>query len=331
MSDPDPVLESHYKLVFEELFDGAVVPVLGAGVNLCGPPEAEDWFAGSKHLPSGGELAAHLAKKFRFPDEADAHDLVRVSQYAEAMTGWGRLYDTLHEIFVGEYRPTPLHVFLARLPKRIAAETGSPRYQLIVTTNYDDALEAAFRDEGEEFDVITYIAEGENRGRFMHHKPDGGQQVIARANVYIELPVDERGRPERTMILKIHGAVDRTKPTWENDSYVITEDDYIEYLTRSDISSLVPPALVAKLKRSQLLFLGYSMRDWNLRVILHRIWGEQKLSGTFAAWAIQLKPDPIEKKFWEQRGVDVFDVSLSDYVAALEELAREAQGAVVGR
>ena len=93
---------------------------------------------------------------------------------------------------------------------------------------------------------------------------------------------------ERTVILKMHGAVDRANPDATWDSYVITEDHYIEYLARTDIANLVPVTLAAKLRRSHFLFLGYSMRDWNLRVILHRIWGEQKLK--YKSWAIQLAP-----------------------------------------
>ena len=42
------------------------------------------------------------------------------------------------------------------------------------------------------------------------------------------------------MILKIHGAVDRTDS--DRDSYVITEDHYIDYLTRTDISEPRPGA-----------------------------------------------------------------------------------------
>jgi hypothetical protein len=117
------------------------------------------------------------------------------------------------------------------------------------------------------------------------------------------------------VILKIHGAVDR--PTGERDSYVITEDHYIDYLTRTDISNLVPVTLAAKLRRSHFLFLGYSLRDWNLRVILHRIWGEQKLS--WKSWAIQLNPHAIDQEFWRNRDVDIFNVRLEEYVAALSE------------
>ena len=105
------------------------------------------------------------------------------------------------------------------------------------------------------------------------------------------------------MILKIHGAIDRLHP--ERDSYVITEDNYIDYLTRTDVSTLMPVTLGAKLRHSHFLFLGYSMRDWNLRVMPHRIWAEQ--SRSYKSWAIQLDPNPIDEEFWHRRGVDVLD------------------------
>ena len=37
----------------------------------------------------------------------------------------------------------------------------------------------------------------------------------------------------------------------------------------------MPVSLAAKLRRSHFLFLGYDMADWNLRLILNRIWGER--------------------------------------------------------
>ena len=84
----------------------------------------------------------------------------------------------------------------------------------------------------------------------------------------------------------------------------------------------IPITLVAKLRNSHFLFLGYSLRDWNLRVILHRIWNERKLS--YKSWAIQLDSEPLEQEIWHNRGVEVLeDVSLDAYVAALGERVRE--------
>jgi hypothetical protein len=65
------------------------------------------------------------------------------------------------------------------------------------------------------------------------------------------------------------------------------------------------------------------MRDWNLRVFVHRVWGSQ-LPGT--SWAIQEEPDQLEKQFWKDLRVDLFGVPLTDYleqlVAHLALLAR---------
>lgn len=36
-------LDSHYKAVIESITDGRVVPLLGAGVNLCGHPTGVVW------------------------------------------------------------------------------------------------------------------------------------------------------------------------------------------------------------------------------------------------------------------------------------------------
>ena len=144
--------------------------------------------------------------------------------------------------------------------------------------------------------------------------PQGEPCVIERPNEYRGLSLDER-----SVILKMHGAVDRVSALW--DSFVITEDHYITYLTRTDISNLLPVTLAAKLRKSHFLFLGYSLRDWNLRVILHRIWGEQKLS--YTSWAIQDRLELMEKDFWRRRDVDVFTVPLHEYIAGLQERLNE--------
>jgi hypothetical protein len=304
---PD-ALDLHYRLVVKAIADGRVVPFFGAGANLCGRPAGQAWRPG-QYLPSGNELSAYLAENFGYPVN-EPLDLVRVSQYAALMTGSGPLYEELRRLFDADYPPTPLHRFFAMLPNALRAKGYTTTHQLVVTTNYDDMLERSFRTAGEPFDLVGYVSEGEQRGKFLHWLPSGEVIVIDRPNEYRGLSLGER-----SIILKIHGAVDRGNP--ERDSYVITEDHYIDYLTHTDISNLVPVTVAAKLKRSHFLFLGYALRDWNLRVILHRIWGEQKL--TYKSWAVQLNPSPIDQQYWRQRDVDILDVRLEDYVAALGE------------
>ena len=305
-------LEPHFRNVVRASFEGSLIPLLGAGVNLSGRPAEKDWEPGRFDcLPSGAELAGHLASYFGYQagNGNGVKDLVRVAQYVAVISGSGPLYDRLHRVFDGDYEPSPVHRLFARLPA-LLRERGT-EHQLIVTTNYDDAMERALRDEGETFDVVSYIAEGDARGKFHHFRPDGEVVLIETPNRYGEH--GELSLEERTVVLKVHGAVDR--PSGERDSFVITEDHYIDYLTRTDISDLVPVTLTAKLRRSSFLFLGYSMRDWNLRVILHRIWGQQRLR--WQSWAVQLDPAQIEQQFWGMRGVEILDRHLDEYIGTL--------------
>jgi SIR2-like domain len=304
----DEALEQHCRRVGRALLEGRVVALLGAGANLCGRPAGAGWERG-RYLPSGAELSRHLAARFDYPD-ADLDELGRVSEYAYVMTGSGPLYDQLHEIFDADYAIGPLHRFLAGLPARLRAAGLDGVSPLLLTTNYDDALERALDEAGEPFDVVSYMADGEHSGKFVHRAPGGEAVIVERPNEYRAL------RPgERVVILKMHGAVDRSGGDAPWDSYVITEDHYIEYLAHTELANLVPVTLTARLRRSHFLFLGYSMRDWNLRVILHRIWGEQKLK--YKSWAVQRRPSELDREFWELRGVDVLDVPLDEYVVAL--------------
>lgn len=296
---------------------GRLVPFLGAGVNLCGRPEGQTFVRG-QWLPSGHELAQFLASEFFYPQDG-AVDLLRVSQYVTFTIGLAELYDVLHDLFAPEYQPTALHVFLAQLPQTLQ---DAPAHQLIVTTNYDDTLERAFEAAGEPYDLVYYVANGEEEdvGRFRHIAPDGTTVTIDKPNEYDAISLEDR-----TVIVKIHGMVDRADR--ENDSYVITEDHYIEYLTRTELANLLPVKLVAKLKdrRTQFLFLGYSLRDWNLRAILHRLWGAHPIRNK--SWSVQFRPDQLESKGWSKREVEIFDMPLATYIAALHEAVVTTVGA----
>ena len=272
--------------VAETLLAGRLVPVLGADV---------------------AELTTRLAERFEYPANGDT--LPRVAQYIAVMKGSGPLYDELHSLLEPDLPPTPVHRFFASLPPLLRAR-GS-LHQLIVTTSYDLALERAFLDAGEEFDVVSYLAAGRNRGKFCHVAPDGSGKLIEVPNTY----ATELSLERRTIILKLHGQVGRSAEERDWESFVVTEDDYIDYLAQSEVASVVPVALGAKLRRSHFLFLGYTMADWNLRLLLHRLWGDQPLS--YRSWAVQPEPMPLEREFWRRRDVDVLEIPLERYVDAL--------------
>jgi len=306
--------EDHYFTIGEKLAAGRMVPFLGAGANLCDRGD-ETWEKGRPFLPSGGELAGHLALRGRYPVPEELN-LLRVSQYVDAARGEDELYLYLREVFDSEYSPTSLHRLLARAAKALG-EAGLQQL-LVVTTNYDDLVERAFAEEGLEVDVVWYEAKqnAAARGRFVHRAPVGKATVIVLSDEYKGLPE----KLERPAVLKLHGCLDRKSAG--DDSYVITEDSYIDYLSVGDVGALIPIALRQRLTGNSLLFLGYSLSDWNLRVVLNRIW--QGSNFNVKSWAVQREPtDPnqskIEQALWETRDkVELVYCELSEYVKELE-------------
>jgi DNA-binding SARP family transcriptional activator len=274
--------------IVKALLAGSVVPVLG--------------------LDGAGDLAAHLASAFEVPDDRPV-DLARISQYVATMKGSGPLYDELHARFEAAAEPRPLHRFLAALPDRLR-ERGAP-HQLIVSTDYDLGLERAFEEAGEEADIVTYVATGRHRGRFWHRPPGEAPRPIEVPNTY----ATELSLERRTILLKLHGAVDPL-PEREWESFVITEDDYIDYLGHSELTTVVPVSLAAKLRRSHFLFLGYEMADWNLRLILNRIWGDRPVA--YRSWAVQRSPSALVQAFWRRYEVTPLDVEPDAYADLLE-------------
>jgi DNA-binding SARP family transcriptional activator len=271
--------DAHLEEVADALLSGRLVPVLGADV---------------------GALAEGLAQRFDYRE--DGRDLSRVAQFVALTKGAGPLYDELRALLETTAAPTPVHRFFAAVPA-LLRERGQP-HQLLVTTSYDLMLEQALLDAGEEFDVVSYIASGRNRGRFCHRDPSGAVRVIELPNTYVA----ELSLERRTVVLKLHGGIDEA-------GLVVTEDDYIGYFARSDIGTAVPVALAAKLRRSHFLFLGYGMREWSLRLVLDRISAGDPLA--YRSWAVVGEARSLERQFWRARDIDLLEQSLDEYVDAL--------------
>ena len=311
----------HFADVIDALLRGRIVPFLGAGVNLCNRPDGSvgTWTEPGEWLPTGAELAGYLAAQFRYPIHKECRaadcervdsglDLAHVSQFGATHLGPGRLYEELLDVFDHEYPVSDVHRFLASLAF-VAPNARLPwaRRLLIVSTNYDDLMERAFRDRKEPFDLVFYDPEtpepgGSPRGRFLHQRPDSEPEPIERPNE-CDYPFLE----DRPVILKIHGTVGRP--------VVITEDHYIDYLADEAFTKL-PKRLLTRLCNSHLLFLGYSLRDWNFRVFLRRV--KRNRTQDFTSWAVVKSTDDDEPAFWWERArVEIVPHDLRDYVIRL--------------
>jgi hypothetical protein len=317
VGEPDSTL---YRHVVRELRQGRLTPFLGAGVNLVGIDLQAGYVLGER-LPSSSELAHQLAEHFDFPVGDDEIDLVRVAQWVELDVGRSDLEEFLRRVFNRDFEPTPVHELLASTPAFVRQQPVQ-EFPLIITTNYDDALERAFAERGEELDVLTYVALGADKGLFRHTAPDGEQTVITVGDEYTRVSLKERAA-----IVKLHGAVHRSSDDdeIEEDSYVVTEDDYIECLSNPEIVRNLPANVAERMRRCHYLFLGYSLRDWNMRVMLRRF--SQDRAKQVESWAVVSNPDKLEQKAWRLRHVEMYDLDLGLFAQGLAAQMADAAAA----
>lgn len=295
-------VSDHLDHVARALLSGRVVAVLGPGA--VADEGAVRWHSGASRAPTGEELAAHLAERFGV---VDGGHLARVSEIAAATQGLGALHDELDAVYRATYEPGVVQRFFAELAG--LARVSGRQHPLVVTTGLDTTLERAFVDAGEELDVVCYLAAGPDRGRFAHLAAGGGMTVIDEPNAYVGLSLEQR-----SVLLRAHGGADPS-PDRRQESYVVSEDDHIDYLLDSEPGAAVPVMLAAKLRRSHVLFLGYGVDDWSLRVFLRRIWGADRLG--YRSWAIDAATERVARELWRQRDVDVYELTPAEYVTEL--------------
>jgi hypothetical protein len=286
-------------VIYDELAAGRVVPFLGAGAPLYARnPTTTPWLRNNDaidYLPTASELAKYLARKTQLPDREHG-ELTKMAQYYEAVLGSDPLRRRLREIFSHQQPPTPLHDFLASVPQPL----------LIVTTNYDDLMERALAAHGRPYHVVANVTD-QDIVLWWHDGKSEPETVLPNL---LDIELDET-----FVVYKIHGAIDRHPK--RVGSYVITEDDYIEFLTRMTRHTVIPDIFAEPFQTRPFLFLGYGLYDWNLRVILNRI-QEFRKHPKFRSWAIETMSKRVEQKLWKDRGVDVYDnLTLEQFVAEL--------------
>jgi hypothetical protein len=195
--------------------------------------------------PSGGALSDRLAtiSQYQGPDR---YNLMRVSLYFQLQKKLGLSRQELvaaikREIEKVEITPSIALQMLAALP-----------FRMIITTNYDRLFDTALADaetrDGKRKRPLTFVYSP-------NEKASG------------DVPLDPT--EERPVLFKLHGDIDQA------DSIVITEEDYITFIQRmgNPFPSVypIPENIAARMKSWSILFIGYGLKDWNLRLLLRAL------------------------------------------------------------
>ena len=308
---PDDI---HYSIVLKRMVSrGGLVPILGSLVNntrrrgesqsrLDYPPDAED-------------IAVELARVFGLTP--DTLELAEVAQDVVAAEGRAALVWRLSEFIGGRDEPGPVHRFLAALPRTLEERGHPERHQLIVTMNFDAALECAFEAAGEAYDLAVYVA---GSGQFIHIPWVGDPVTVDRAQIYAGFPIDADGDLQRSVIVKPFGGKSRLDSSHWYENLVITLDDLDEYMQRGPAHEFIPPQILAAVRETRCLFLGHDPRDRRLRVLLRKVW---TMGSDVAGWAVERDADVEGQAFWKQYNTDLHAANLADYVSELDDRLRE--------
>lgn len=212
-------------------------------------------------LGAGAPSASTLSK--RLADACgypgrDPYDFLKVAQY--------------FRMTVDDYAPRREIIKVLRdkniKPSPAHATLAALPFRYFITTNYDNLMERALTSEGKEPTVITYKV---------------GTNAIEVASPPTE---------EKPIVYKIHGSMD------DPQSMVVTEDDMVNWMAAVLMSDPPIPQAIRTLFKESVLFIGYALTDWNIRVLLRAMRGREPAK---LCVSIQKEPsDPVDASLWNQ-------------------------------
>lgn len=304
MTAKTTITPPHWTLLLERLHARECVPFVGSGVNAS--------TAGYAGLPLGGELALRLLSELTGQADLTLNDLAQVSFHdcLATLTDLQRLalqdlarvalhldltVDKAHllrmlmqEIPDEERSPSPLLELLARLPLR-----------LVITTNYDRLLEKAFQGQPHIVEIQPISVRRDDRAALALE----GRLIDAQGVV----------------IYKIHGSFP-SESGGTTPRLVLTEDDYIQFLTVvGRETGGIPMFVKSRMQRGTLLFLGYSLEDWDFRTLFKGIVETLDPDDQRKSIAIQRDPSDFWVDYWEAKGVIIYNVDLGEFTEELQE------------
>ncbi|MEM9459002.1 MAG: CHAT domain-containing protein [Myxococcota bacterium] len=196
-------------------------------------------------------------------------------------------------------------------PHRLLAELPASVY---VTTTFDPLLERALEAKGRSPQSMC------TGWRHESDLPDQEDKDESKTK-----------RPDECAPIVYHafGAFDANS----DESLVLTEDDYLDYLLQARELNLVPKVIERALVDNSLLFLGFRLTDWHFRVLFRLMMGlpGRKRLERYCHVAVQVDPDMqtmadvegvrtyLSTYFGKQANISIYWGSSAEFLVALRD------------
>jgi hypothetical protein len=263
---PDFEMDDVLDVIADAVSKERCILFLGAGAHAPPPDDSPFVYPEEQRPPIGSALSRKLAAECnltkRFPGE-DPSNLQRVALFYEIARSRHQLVDSVTDAVQIGKRPSPM--------LRALAELGFP---LVITTNYDRLFESALIAAGKEPRVSVYKPNPEATDDYRDPK--------------IESPI----------VYKIHGDILGAQ------TIVITDEDYIQFVLRmsdKDPYDPVPLTLKFYLTGWTTLFVGYSLLDYNLRLLFKTLRWKIDRASLPDMYSVDYRPDPLMFDVWQNQ------------------------------
>jgi SIR2-like protein len=238
-------------------------------------------FLGAGVYCEGPSLRTAVARKwstqYNYPFD-DAADLARVARFLTVEYGDAEIASSK---YIEELAAVPPPNFDdPKDPYTILAKLPLPIY---VTTNYDDLMEKALMKQQRDVkrDLCKWIKSLD--------EPSPLVEQSFQPNV------------PNPIVFHLYGY------TQNQQSMVLSEDDYFQFLINvSNDPELVPKRIQQAITGTSLILLGYSLEDWDFRILFHFLAGYLKKSTSKTHVAVQLSPSSTDANL-KQRAQAFFD------------------------
>lgn len=167
-----------------------------------------------------------LEKKIReYAEFYEPCPTLRAFDICKKKLGTGLFHEKLHEIISEIKTPSSIHEILARLP-----------ISVFVTTNYDNLLEKAIKQE---------------RGE------DNVKIILKNSSILNQIPFNTNSK---SLVIKIHGCIENI-----DNGLIVGELDYLTFIENNPFTI---EFLSTLFKAKSILFIGYSFQDYHIIQLL---------------------------------------------------------------